>query len=718
MIRSVAIGTSEPLALPAGDPAKPYQVRVYADGLAGLRTFVLGHLANGPVRTKPQGRRCDAWVPVHVALVRRPDNDYNPDAISIAAPSDHGGSVLDRHLGYMAEWVLEKYGPVLDPILRPGQSEVTCGGWIELHDMEGDYLETEPSSTPTVDEPFTSAEQLAAGYYIGDVVFSLPTADDVREAFSALPDEDAAPRASAEATDLRRAYLTRFQTLLTSAVANRQDKGMWSRPTARSQANEQREQKAIARAATWEAFRRRSPGRSGIHAITRSVYGSTRILLMDAGGVEVGQWHLPAGPLTLVDERLRPEATTALLRHRSASIRSVDLSGLSQFPDAQLLRNHDGTWSVYAIDEDRPRPEQEHIGDYDPHSGALTVTTRVYRDPVETLVRRHGFVPKRLAWAAPDEAWQASLRLLRFGGERGRPELALRLDRRALIPEDLLRPIRVKWVRNNTVSASVRPRDVQELREDHYYRKELTLLFGAPVDMLNAPIGSCRLCARPALVVNGLAYCFRCCRRSQRGMFADTGFDGPWTRTVLWAIDVLVTMEFQGPPTRSQLARLTVTDPDVADTVMLARMLLALPDPNGASPRPLRPPRSWMEWLQLAGHLADGTRGARGTASIASDGHSCRSLFERSIDDFLSRTGIAHEVEPHYPWDDEFNTTGLRADWRLADGTFVEAFGMDSQKYLDKVERKYALAERHQIRLIALAPRDLARLPEVFADWM
>ena len=75
-------------------------------------------------------------------------------------------------------------------------------------------------------------------------------------------------------------------------------------------------------------------------------------------------------------------------------------------------------------------------------------------------------------------------------------------------------------------------------------------------------------------------------------------------------------------------------------------------------------------------------------------------------------------MEPHYPWDDEFNTTGLRADWRLADGTFVEAFGMDSQKYLDKVERKYALAERHQIRLIALAPRDLARLPEVFADWM
>jgi hypothetical protein len=124
MIRSVAIGTSEPLALPAGDPAKPYQVRVYADGLAGLRTFVLGHLANGPVRTKPQGRRCDAWVPVHVALVRRPDKDYNPDAISIAAPSDHGGSVLDRHLGYMAEWVLEKYGPVLDPILRPGQTQI------------------------------------------------------------------------------------------------------------------------------------------------------------------------------------------------------------------------------------------------------------------------------------------------------------------------------------------------------------------------------------------------------------------------------------------------------------------------------------------------------------------------------------------------------------------------------------------------------------------
>ncbi|MEU8530889.1 MULTISPECIES: hypothetical protein [Streptomyces] len=108
-----------------------------------------------------------------------------------------------------------------------------------------------------------------------------------------------------------------------------------------------------------------------------------------------------------------------------------------------------------------------------------------------------------------------------------------------------------------------------------------------------------------------------------------------------------------------------------------------------------------------------------GTVTTATDGHLCRSLFERHLDDFLHHWGIAHEPEPHYPHHPELNTTGFRADWRRADGTFVEALGlMEGEAYAAKVERKRKPAALSGLRLLTVTAAELDCLPETFADWL
>jgi hypothetical protein len=60
----------------------------------------------------------------------------------------------------------------------------------------------------------------------------------------------------------------------------------------------------------------------------------------------------------------------------------------------------------------------------------------------------------------------------------------------------------------------------------------------------------------------------------------------------------------------------------------------------------------------------------------------------------------------------------MRADWRLEDGTFVEAWGLVGDELYDaKRRRKEALADERRIKLVGLVPDDLPNLKEVFADW-
>lgn len=120
----------------------------------------------------------------------------------------------------------------------------------------------------------------------------------------------------------------------------------------------------------------------------------------------------------------------------------------------------------------------------------------------------------------------------------------------------------------------------------------------------------------------------------------------------------------------------------------------------------------WLSVLQEIGLVGDAWRPAYGTYCLAADGHPCRSLFERQIDDWLHAHNVEHEVEPTWPRHPTFNPSGrLRADWRLRDGTYVEAAGMmERPVYAAKVAMKVQLAAATNVRLIVIEPNDLGML--------
>jgi hypothetical protein len=151
------------------------------------------------------------------------------------------------------------------------------------------------------------------------------------------------------------------------------------------------------------------------------------------------------------------------------------------------------------------------------------------------------------------------------------------------------------------------------------------------------------------------------------------------------------------------------------DELMAGRM--AMPHFESLRDAGLRP---WTAVLEEAGVLDDGKhRAGRGVMSRAADGHWCRSLMERAVDDFFHSSGIAHEPEPAWPAHPKLNPRGLkRADWRLPDGTMVEAAGLLTDAgYESRMNAKRELASELGVPLIVLVPADLLRLDIVFSRW-
>ena len=113
-------------------------------------------------------------------------------------------------------------------------------------------------------------------------------------------------------------------------------------------------------------------------------------------------------------------------------------------------------------------------------------------------------------------------------------------------------------------------------------------------------------------------------------------------------------------------------------------------------------------------------KAARGIQSQAMDGHWTLSLLEREIDDFMTARGIEHVHEPKWPVHPKHNPNGARrADWRLRDGTMVEAAGMMAvSEYATKMNSKKALAKALGIDLLIITPSDVADLDAVFFPWL
>ncbi|WP_284117698.1 hypothetical protein [Streptomyces fragilis] len=726
-----------------GDPAKDYSpgFAVFDDSVPALRAFILDRLRKENIRPAAPRAKSGAVIPVRVGLIPRPDNDYDTSAVSVAAPPCDGGSILDRHMGYLYSSALHVTSESIRELTEETGTPVGCHGWIELYDLEedsrfyddeedGDEASWEPSS----DEPLSWAEQQAFGYGVGSVRVLLPERQTVRALVDdylaahrrqADPRAEREPAASGVERDLRRALAERLAVRMRTGLSHRAAGGAWGRETERERARRRRDAEARPLLAAWETYRTSPPGFRDLRAVTRSVFFHTRILVLDGSGVEVGQYHHPDGPLTLIDERVRAEALDALRAHGVDVDAPEDLASLVGFPDAVIVADV-GRWSIRLPQPGVSRDGLPEVGWFDPDSGTLTVYAASLAEPLTVLLLRHGVRPLLVTWGTPhEEVERHNLRAAVAPAEISPVSSYSRVTAAAqrLIPKPHRRWLNAKPNNGEALSAranSLPPPLIDDAAENSYYRRALEALFGAPVNL--AERGPCRLCGRSAQSARpGLFYCHGCCALASQGVLRETGVDGAWTEAIVYALRRLAEAEFSGPPSLAQLDRVGVPFEDhvLVDEVLLCRFLLPRPHSALLSARPTRPARTWTEWLAYAGLLTDGLRTSMGTATTATDGHPCRSLFERHVDDFLHHWGVAHEPEPSYPRHPELNTTGLRADWRLADGTFVEALGLMTKKaYAAKVARKRELARHHGLRLVTITVEDLNRLPEVFADWI
>lgn len=351
------------------------------------------------------------------------------------------------------------------------------------------------------------------------------------------------------------------------------------------------------------------------------------------------------------------------------------------------------------------------LASFDMYNSELTVFAAPLREPIAALMRRVGYPAARVGVAAHrDDPFQVFgndiLNRLEYPASSAR-HTPRKLSQRARdqLPAQWAQLIQDEWSEPVTTVKPPIP--------DGMFTADITRISIPLVEpeegLTDATV--CRLCDQLSH-----RYCEHCRKDAAQGLFGDDGFDQPWNEAAIWALQTLADIEFGGPPALPQLAELPTPGPQ-SDLLMLCRMLA--PRWKYSAMGADRKSRAWTDWLAAAGLLTEGIRRNRGITAVAKDGHLCRSLLERQIDDFLYDHSIDHEIEPDYPYDPDDNTTGYRADWKLPDGTFVEALGFTlNATYMAKAERKLQLAQRLGIPVVTVTHADLTRLSDIFAPWI
>ncbi|MFF7359270.1 hypothetical protein [Streptomyces sp. NPDC008125] len=145
------------LLVPAGEVEFSLGTGLWDDAADTYRTFVQRSLVGGweksVVRAAVAGRsEKQDLAPVLVQLVPRPDNEYNPKAISVAAPPSLGGTDQERHLGYMYDRNLVSLGGPLRSLALVSGRPVGCHALVEVDEVddEWDDLDAEFDATPRV----------------------------------------------------------------------------------------------------------------------------------------------------------------------------------------------------------------------------------------------------------------------------------------------------------------------------------------------------------------------------------------------------------------------------------------------------------------------------------------------------------------------------------------------------------------------------------------
>jgi hypothetical protein len=191
--------THEMVLVPPVQSPHPANFGVWDNSLAAMRRFVLDTLARVEQFTDvvDVDNRVETRVPVIVNLVPRPDNTHTREAISVARPPGDGGSVIERHMGYLYNHTLKMWGESLHRLaVTASPAPIGCHGWISLRKIKNDAVEQgerlvdlaelEPGdhlwsfkhwdSDWKMDRnsPFSRAEMLKIGYRIDHIYLDIP----------------------------------------------------------------------------------------------------------------------------------------------------------------------------------------------------------------------------------------------------------------------------------------------------------------------------------------------------------------------------------------------------------------------------------------------------------------------------------------------------------------------------------------------------------------
>ncbi|MFF0817772.1 hypothetical protein ACFYVR_21800 [Rhodococcus sp. NPDC003318] len=641
-------------------------------------------------------------ISVPFVLIPRPDNPYDSDAVSIALPKSMGGDEEDRCLGYLYRNTIEYWGIASgrrkDLVAR--LAALSAGG--EVHFTATMSRDTDPADIERY-RCSDDEEGWDIDYRLPEFRLDLPGARIMGAAIRAfLSEHETNESATLAAQGRDRAIRAQLAKPLTP-------KARWLQDL----------RTELVERLAGEVVTHSNSNRHGALEVLRQRNFATKVVDENGGCIGV---VLTRPDLVVVGNEF----------DRPAVIEALDREGFDPpfdptpgWLNASLHRDSDGWIHVVWIGRIAGMNVEPILASFDVHDKELHLFAVELETPIQGLLRRAGHVSEKVVLRPhPRDPGQFFGQDLIARLESPQAARMLRPEARALIPAEWAEHIESGWrakqdiqSRNTQISQTILfARPVDQFPPDDPQLPP-GLFDQRPADDPNPDAPPCRLCGEALNpYAEPLPYCLDCVGDASTGLFADRGFDEPWAPAVLWSLKQLAALEFGGAPARDQL-RAMPTDGPHADLLMLCRMLTARH--GKAVPGGQRKVYSWADWLGQAGLLAGGVRTSRGVTVMAKDGHICRSLLERQIDDFFFDHGVPHQPEPHYPFDPEINPNGYRADWKLADGTFVEALGFTTNTaYMDKAQRKIALAAKHQIPIVTVTVSDLPNLPTIFAKWL
>jgi hypothetical protein len=644
-------------------------------------------------------------ISVPVVLIPRPDNPFGSDAVSIALPKSMGGDNEERCLGYLYRHTISNWG-----IANDGRKDLVARLAAFSDDGEVQFTAIMSRDSDPADLEKLRCSDDEEGwdipYRVPGFSLDLPKA---RIMGAAIRDFLAKYEMDSSVQDSERPYVDE------EFVAKATPQIQWLAKLRTELLN------SLADEVVTHSHSNHHP------ALEVRRQGNFDVKVVNRDGGCVGLVRSQPELVLVGSEFDRPAVIDALAREGIA--RPFDpapgwLNASVQLEDGWILVAWRGRIAGLNV--------EPILASFEVATKELHVFAGELRGPIEALLRRVGHIPEQVLLRAhprdPQQFFGMDL-ITRLANPLSVRKL--QPAARKLIPEEWAELIEASWyaqqelrARNTLVSQNMLATTSPGDRRPPDDPEVLSGLFGPPPDDdvathndRSADRDCCRLCGEAQNpYAEPSPYCLDCIQDARAGLFVDLGFNEAWHPAVIWSLKKIAEIEFGDAPARDQLRKMPKEGPN-SELLMLCRMLTARR--GQVVPGGHRKVYSWTDWLGEAGLLADGIRSSRGVTVMAKDGHICRSLLERQVDDFFYENGIQHETEPFYPFDPEMNLGGYRADWRLADGTYVEALGFTNNPvYMMKAEHKIRLAKRYNIPIVTVTVANLRELPAIFAKWL